>query len=320
MVDEKDQDALPAESRSAGAKSSRRRTIAALALLLVLGLLFRDALFALFALGREENLYSHLFLIPAICAYLVFLNRDQIPSPFATSPGSAVIFAALGAAALLGQVLFVLPLSGLPPEDSLCLPIVAFVFFSLAIGSLCFGSGTLRKFSLPAAALFFMVPFPTLVVHPASVFLQYASAEMFHWLLLVSGTPVFRDGLSFHLSGLDLEVALECSGIRSTVVLMVTSVFAGYMFLDRSWKIGLLVVLSIPLGVLRNGIRIFSIALLTIHVDDGVIKGPLHSRGGPVFFGLSLVFLFLLIFILRRIGSRSRGTVPPAESSTSTAG
>ncbi len=320
MINERDQDALSNGSPGPGAGAKFRSVVLALALLAILMILFRDPLLGLFALGREENLYSHLLLIPGVIAYLVFIYRDRVPSLFTMSPAYAGMFAILGAVALVGQISFVRPMSGLPPEDVMCLPILAFVFFSLAIGVLCFGSGTLRLFALPAASLFLMVPIPAFVVHPASVFLQYASSEMFHWLLLLSGTPVYREGLTFHLSGLDLEVALECSGIRSTVVLIVTSVLAGYMFLDQHWKRILLVVISVPIGIVRNGIRIFSIGLLTIHVDDGVIQGPLHSRGGPLFFAMSLGFLFLLIFVLRRIGSRPRGAKSAAESSTSKAG
>jgi hypothetical protein len=47
-----------------------------------------------------------------------------------------------------------------------------------------------------------------------------------------------------------------------------------------------------------------------------VIKGPLHTRGGPLFFVLSLVVLFALLFALRWVGrervERSADTPNPA--------
>ena len=56
----------------------------------------------------------------------------------------------------------------------------------------------------------------------------------------------------------------------------------------------------IPLGILRNGFRILVIGLLCVHVGPHMIDSPIHHRGGPIFFALSLVPLFLLVWWLRR--------------------
>jgi exosortase/archaeosortase family protein len=71
------------------------------------------------------------------------------------------------------------------------------------------------------------------------------------------------------------------------------------MLLGKLWTRALLVLVVIPLSLLRNGIRIVTISLLTIHVDPGVIHGPLHQRGGPIFFILSLVAFAGVIWGLR---------------------
>jgi exosortase/archaeosortase family protein len=55
----------------------------------------------------------------------------------------------------------------------------------------------------------------------------------------------------------------------------------------------------IPLGILRNAFRILTISLLTIHWDPGVIHGPLHHRGGPVFFAISLIPFFGVLWVLK---------------------
>ena len=102
---------------------------------------------------------------------------------------------------------------------------------------------------------------------------------------------------------LNLEVAEECSGLRSSLVLFITSLLAGHMFLDKTWKKTVLALLVLPIGVLRNAVRILTIALLTIHVDSDIIDGPLHHRGGPVFFVLSLCVLFAALFLLHRMGN-----------------
>jgi len=56
----------------------------------------------------------------------------------------------------------------------------------------------------------------------------------------------------------------------------------------------------IPLALLRNGFRIFVIAELCVRMGPQMIDSPIHRRGGPVFFVLSLVPLFLLLLYLSK--------------------
>jgi exosortase/archaeosortase family protein len=107
--------------------------------------------------------------------------------------------------------------------------------------------------------------------------------------------------LLFHLPGIVIEVAKECSGIHSSLVLFVTSLLAGHLFLRSPWKKATLALAVVPLGIARNGIRIFTISWLCVHVDPAMIDSPIHHRGGPIFFVLSLVPFLAFLFILRRL-------------------
>ena len=111
---------------------------------------------------------------------------------------------------------------------------------------------------------------------------------------------MFRQGQVFVLPGIDLEVARECSGIRSTWVLLITSLLASYLFLQNPWRRAVLVAAVIPLGILRNGFRVLVIGLLCVHEGPHMIDSIVHKRGGPFFFALSLIPLFLLAWWLRR--------------------
>jgi len=117
--------------------------------------------------------------------------------------------------------------------------------------------------------------------------------------------PVLRDDLSFQLPGLRIFVAEECSGIRSTLVLFITSVLGSYLFLQRRWTRLVFVLAVFPIGVFRNALRITTISWLTVNVDPGIIDSALHHRGGPIFFVISLIPLFGLLWWLRRIERRS---------------
>ena len=54
------------------------------------------------------------------------------------------------------------------------------------------------------------------------------------------------------------------------------------------------------LGILRNAFRIWILAELCLRVGPETLDSPVHHRGGPVFFVVSLVPLGLLIVALRR--------------------
>lgn len=185
-------------------------------------------------------------------------------------------------------------------NDRLSLMTAAFLAVAVGLGFLFLGTPVLGLFLFPVAFLIFMVPMPTFFIEGLQKGLQYGSAEASYWVLHLSGTPILREGLVFHMPGLSVEVAEECSGIRSTVVLFITSVLAGQFFLKGGWHRALIALMIIPLGIFRNALRIGTISLLTVYVDPGVIHGPIHKSGGPPFFVLSLIPLFLVMFWFRR--------------------
>jgi exosortase C (VPDSG-CTERM-specific) len=146
-----------------------------------------------------------------------------------------------------------------------------------------------------------MVPFPGFLTHAIEFFFQHASADAASLMFAVSQTPVLRDGLFFKLPGITIEVAQECSGIRSTLVLFITSLVGAYLFFHSKTHRALLTLAIIPIAIVRNGFRIFTIAMLCVHVSPDMVHSWIHKRGGPVFFVLSLIpFLALLIYLYRR--------------------
>jgi exosortase/archaeosortase family protein len=111
---------------------------------------------------------------------------------------------------------------------------------------------------------------------------------------------MLRAGTLLTLPGITLHVAQECSGIRSSWVLLMTSVLTSHLFLHNPWRRVVLVAFVIPLALLRNGFRILVIGLLCVHISPRMIDSFIHQRGGPIFFALSLVPLFGLMVWLRR--------------------
>ena len=154
--------------------------------------------------------------------------------------------------------------------------------------------------AFPFGFLIFMVPLPDVVVNWLETASKLASAEVAALLFSITGTPMLRDGTVFQLPGIAIEVAQECSGIRSSWVLFITSVLASFLFLKSPWRRVVLVAFVIPLGIVRNGIRILTIGLLCVHMGPEMINSIVHKQGGPLFFALSLIPMFLFLWWLRK--------------------
>ena len=260
-----------------------------------------------FSLGSE--LESYVPMVPFISAYLLYLKRETRGLPASVTSRRSVAAGIWAVTAGLLALQGVLESHGRVAGEAsvLVLPVMAFV--TGIIGGVVYflGLPSFRAMMFPWLFLYFLVPIPEPLAHGLRVALQQGSAEAAYVMFKLTGTPVFRDSLAFCLPGLTIQVAEECSGIHSSLVLVITSLVAGHLFLNKTAGRLLLVVLVLPLCLIRNGFRIVSVSLLTIYVDPGIIDGPLHHRGGPVYFILSLGVLVAILWGLRRFERRRSG-------------
>src|SRR5438552_10192707 len=257
---------------------------------------FALALREFVAYAAHSDVHSYVLLIPFVTAYLVYIRWKQLSRDLSSSWGYALLLAAAGTGALFASQNF----CDLGQNDYMTVVALSFVCFVIAGTFLFLGSKWARSAMFPLFFLAFMIPLPEAAVDLLENASKEASAEVANWLFLISGTPFLRNGTVFQLPGIALEVAKECSGIRSSLVLVITSLLAANMFLRTTWRRALLVGAVIPLGLLRNGLRILVISLLCVHIGPEMINSVIHRRGGPVFFGLSLVPLFAMLWLFRR--------------------
>jgi len=274
------------------------------------GLLFFAAVAVLLLYGpvREYLLwtynspyYTHVVLIPLVSAYLVFTRRKEI----FTDVGCA--FAPGGALAGLGLLLLVAATtmaSGWGKNDYYALVACSTVLVVIGAFIALFGLRAFGAARFPLLFLVFMVPLPTAVEEWIIRTLQLGSAEFVAFLFPFTGMPVLRDACVFHLPGISIEVAPQCSGIRSSLALVITCVLAGHMFLKTTWKKALLVLAVLPVTMLKNGIRIVTLSVLAVYVDRGFLESSLHRDGGIVFFILALLLMAPILFVLRRSEKR----------------
>ena len=99
--------------------------------------------------------------------------------------------------------------------------------------------------------------------------------------------------------------------MNRNVALFITCLLAGHLYLRTPWKAALFALLALPLAILKNGIRIVALTLLSIHVDPRFLTGNLHHQGGFVFFLLTLLILWPVLMLLEK-SDKPRKTVDPS--------
>ncbi len=278
-----------------------RRNILFLAFNILLGAVYYGPLRELITLSMRSELYSHIILIPLVSGYFLYLKRKSLLEErnYPHWGGLPLI--------ILGIGLYFLAIdqeNKLDRNDYLSLLIFSAVIFWIGGFIFSYGMKSFRANTFPLLFLFILVPIPTLVVETLIRILQIGSTEVSYALFKLTGVPILREGFSFHLSGISVEVAKQCSGIRSTIALFITSTIAGHLFLQTGWKKLLLILCIFPITVVKNGLRIVTLTLLGNYVDVRILGSELHKSGGIPFFVVALVLLAPVLWVLRKSEKR----------------
>jgi exosortase len=260
------------------------------------------SLSSLLRLIFEDETYTHIPLIPLVSVYLIYVKRKSIFTnvSYAWRVGSVVI--ACGVACL---VLARLNVWRLIPTNQDSLVMLGFVLVWLGAFPLLFGNKAFRSAAFPLLFLVFMVPVPQPLLSQVIFLLQAGSSKATEWDYRLLGVPFFRQGFTFALPGVTIRVAEECSGIRSTLALLICSVLASHLFLRNSRKRILLCLVAIPIAIVKNGFRIASLSTLAAYVNPVFLTGPIHHKGGGLFFLFALIPMVLLLRFLQK--SENRG-------------
>jgi exosortase len=254
-------------------------------------------LFITLTLSWQKDEYSYIALVLPVSAMLIFADRRrwQSFSDCGVRTGCALILAAL----TVSCSSLVWPAS-MTSDIQLSINMFALVLSWIGIFVFCFGIKAFRFLMFPLLFLFGLVPIPRLALNLIIALLENGSAWSAHALFAAFGIPVLHDGSQLTIPGLTLQVAPECSSIRSSSILIVVAVVMAQMLLFTRWRKALVIGFAIPLSVFKNGVRIFTIAMLGTSVDPGYLHGRLHHNGGFLFLGVALFGVFVLIWILRR--------------------
>ena len=264
---------------------------------------------------EHKDYYSHIMLIPLISGYFIYAKRKILFSNLGYSSVPGIILLVIG---ILSYIVGKEQRAQFNLNDYSSLLVFSGIIFWIGSIILLYGMKTFQKILFPLLFLVFMMPVPTLLMDKIIHLLQAASAEVTHLLFMITGIPFSREGFTFHLPGINIEVAKQCSGIRSSLGLFITGVLAGHLFLKTGWQKVIVALLVFPITVFKNGIRITTLSALAVYVDEKFItQSFLHHSGGFVFYIPALLLLGAVIWCFRKSEQKSSSTAKTMDNKTS---
>jgi exosortase len=261
--------------------------------------------------SQQDVTASHVILVPFVSIALIYANRTAIFASVMTtlSLGLPIVAAGVGLT-LVGQFAVA------EGSRALSLSVAGLAVSWIGGYVLFYGAAAARAAQFPLAFLVFMIPVPAVAIDAAIRFMKIGSTETVAQLFTLTGTPYYREDFVFSLPGVTIEVADECSGIRSSLALLLTSLIAGHSQLKSPWAKIILVLAVLPVALLKNAVRIVVLTLLAVHIDPSFLTGQLHHEGGVMFFVLALALMTPIFLVLRRLEMVRNVRVSPSLNAT----
>jgi exosortase len=246
----------------------------------LLGLLYWPTLRWLVNAWISNDYYSHGFLVPVVSGFFIWTKRDSLktrePSLF------GVILLIAGALLYIASFIWQIRVFG---GLSLLVVITGLVFM------VC-GVGTAKKLLFPLVFLLFMIPAP--FVQDIAYRLQEISVISSSWLLHVLGLPITSTGPEILLKGTTFTIGLPCSGINTLVALLALSAVYAYILTGSTIKRASIFILSFPIAILANILRITTIIIMAYFTNVETAVGWYHDISSPLFFALAFLALILI--------------------------
>ena len=264
--------------------------------------IFYHPLFLVIGSSVSVDQYSQILIIAPLSLALIYLERNVIFTSLAYSWIGAAGFGACVGAYLWLRVFF----SGISASVSITLSMLLFSGACVAAFLYAYGRAAFRSAQFPLLFLFLMAPLPDGTRDRVITFLQHGSAVGTDWFFTAANIPFSRDGVIIVLPSVTIEIAQECSGIRSSLILVIAGLVLGHLFLQKTWAKAVLIAVLIPLTIAKNALRIFTLSVLGIYVDPSFLSGRLHHQGGIVFFAVSFVALWGIVWLLQKLEAKGK--------------
>ncbi len=225
--------------------------------------------------SRSEYL-AHGYLIPPLCAGLLYLRRVDLADAVRTAPAPPggpvwVLLASLFECAAVAGEMSTAAGIGMP----------------LMLAAVCYavgGTRLLRIAAVPLALLALSVPPPGFLQDPALLALKSAVMKTSVSLLQASGYTIAALGNRILVPGHELFMADACSGLTSIVSLSPLAVVVAYFLSHGIWRRALVVASAVPLALATNIVRVTATIAMVVHFGPEYGQGMIHEGFGVLTF------------------------------------
>lgn len=230
---------------------------------------------------RNEN-FRHNWVMLLFSAYVIYRNREGLAQARTRPSAIGLAVVALSLAAHVLGYRTQLPRLSLGstvgvfwgiPYAIWGWDVAKLLVFPAAYAFLCFCGSLLVEVTMPLRLMASGI---------ACTFLHGAGIEAVR-----RGTVVF----SAAGGGFQFDVADACSGLRSLTVMTALAAPYAYLTLTGFWRRIILFGMSVPLAMLANALRIFSLGLVAEWIGMDLAMMLYHDLSGYLVFFLSLLLL-----------------------------
>jgi len=237
----------------------------------------------------RDSYYSHGYLIPFVCLYLVWRKRDILRS-ITPKPVSSGLFIIIGGVLLhLGGMVLKINFVSYAAIPTVLLGV------SLYLGGVRFT----KELFFPIIFIIFMLPLPRVMVIGITFKLKIMVAQAATFIADKIGIEARASGSTIYYPGGFLLVGDPCSGLRSLITFIALGALFTQFTIGSRLSKTVLFLSSIPIAFLSNLLRVTFLLLVSYVYGSETALGFLHDSSGVMVFVIGFIGLFLLAKALR---------------------
>ena len=116
------------------------------------------------------------------------------------------------------------------------------------------------------------------------------------------GLPVKQIGTTVVMPDYTFEVAIPCSGLKSSIAMTALAALLAFVFEGALWARWVIFATAIPIALVANGFRIILTLVLARSIGPGAAEGFSHTLAGLVVFAIALGGL---LTVARSVGCKA---------------
>jgi exosortase len=283
-------DNLMTGTRAARAEKTVWQGVAAIVAFALMILLYKDTFVDWWLLWIEPgSFYAHAAFVPFFVALMIWRNREKLAAARWKPSWTGLLL-------IIPAMVFLImgKQAGVTVVKSL-----SFLGFLLGASLLFLGTARTRILLFPMLFIVAMIPlFPDQLINVIAFPIQLKSTQIATSLLNVLQLPAVREGTMIQMENYKMAVEGACSGFKTLVSLLTFAAAFAYLVEGALWKRWLLFLITGPLSLLINGLRITFIGIVG-QLFSAKAAATFHDYSGFIVLLLAFTVLFNLARLLR---------------------